>query len=159
MQQGGHPRGFTLIELLVVISIIGVLASVVLVSLGSARSKARYALMVGQLTQIQNAAEMAASDTNGTYAPDIIDNGMPNGLEKYLSVWPTPPCLGWVYDWENWTQPVPYGHIIRVSVRNLNVTGHPTPFYWCVWTDGDCSDGETTLNLQTYASKLITCSE
>ena len=50
--------GFTLIELLVVIGIIGVLASVVLASLNSARKKARDARRVSDIKQIQLALEL-----------------------------------------------------------------------------------------------------
>lgn len=60
-------RGFTLIELLVVIAIIGLLSSVVLASLTSARSKANDAKRVSDLHQIQNALESYASDHTGSY--------------------------------------------------------------------------------------------
>lgn len=49
--------GFTLIELLVVIAVIGLLASVILVSLNSARAKARDARRRTDLKQISTAIE------------------------------------------------------------------------------------------------------
>jgi prepilin-type N-terminal cleavage/methylation domain-containing protein len=51
-------RGFTLIELLVVISIIGLLASVVLVALNSSRAKARDTKRVADLNQLRKALEI-----------------------------------------------------------------------------------------------------
>lgn len=64
--QHKHDSGFTLIELLVVIAIIGMLSSVVLASLNSARAKARDSRRISDLRQVQNAVEMYYHD-HGTY--------------------------------------------------------------------------------------------
>lgn len=60
-------RGFTLIELLVVIAIIGVLSSVVLASLNTARTKARDAAVKTGIRQLVTLIQLDYSDT-GSYA-------------------------------------------------------------------------------------------
>nr|AQQ75000.1 hypothetical protein [uncultured bacterium] len=59
-------RGFTLIELLVVIAIIGILSSVVLASLNSARQKGRDARRISDIKQLQLALELYY-DANQSY--------------------------------------------------------------------------------------------
>ena len=65
-------RGFTLIELLVVIAIIGVLSSVVLASLNTARLKAADASVKSEVVQLRNIMAFEYTDT-GTY--DAIKAG------------------------------------------------------------------------------------
>lgn len=68
-------RGFTLIELLVVIAIIGILSSVVLASLNSARAKSRDAKRLSDIKSLQFALELYF-DQNKEY---------PNNLSELVS--------------------------------------------------------------------------
>lgn len=81
-----NKRGFTLIELLVVISIISLLSSVILGAFNTARSKARDARRINDITQIRNALELYYLE-NGSYP-----RGNSNGLSLSLNP-PTPCCV------------------------------------------------------------------
>lgn len=74
-----RKRGFTLIELLVVIAIVGLLATIVMVSLNSARAKARDAKRKADLRQMAIANEMKY-DSESAYADTAgwLTNWTPN---------------------------------------------------------------------------------
>lgn len=65
--------GFTLIELLVVISIIGLLSSIALASLNSARDRAANAAVKSNLATLRSQASLYFENNNGSYA-GLLDN-------------------------------------------------------------------------------------
>ncbi len=103
-------RGFTLIELLVVIAVIGILASVVLASLNSARAKGRNARRASDVKQIMLAFQMAINDTGTvpsvaaehcisatcyeSWANYVRNSTVDAWLAPYLPTWPSDPVGG-----------------------------------------------------------------
>jgi len=65
-------KGFTLVEMLIVVAIIGILSSMVIVGLGSARAKARDSRRISDIRQIQNALEIYYSE-NRNYPEKLSD--------------------------------------------------------------------------------------
>ncbi len=122
-------RGFTLMELLVVIAIIGILGSIVVISVSNARQKAYFSRSLAEFNSLSTALELFKDDNEGAY-PDDADRNIPNGLEAYLSTdgnWPTAPWPGSVYDWDNWDDPDEDDDSIRIyqiSIRFCPVGGN-----------------------------------
>jgi prepilin-type N-terminal cleavage/methylation domain-containing protein len=101
-------RGFTLIELLVVIAIIGMLTSIVLVSMGGARQRARDAKRMADIRQISTAMELCFQDPSAAcggsdtaYPAVAVDAngritsiGGQNAIGTYLSPIPQDPGGG-----------------------------------------------------------------
>ena len=98
-----NKKGFTLIELLVVIAIIGLLSTLAVVALGSARQKARDSKRLSDLRQVQTALELynteagvyptAASSTLGSGNFACIDT---NGFQSSANCTNQPVYMGLV---------------------------------------------------------------
>jgi prepilin-type N-terminal cleavage/methylation domain-containing protein len=90
-------RGFTLIELLVVIAIIGILSSIVLASLNTARLKSRDARRIADMKQLQLALQLYY-DANSAYPAALSSLAT-----TYIATIPTDPIGSVAYTYDQLT--------------------------------------------------------
>jgi len=114
-----NRRAFTLVELLVVIAIIGLLSTVAVVALGSARARGKAAKAASDLKQIATALQLYV-DTNGGYPcfdHNWVDTWETTWSAPYLK-WPKTPW-GTRYHFEHGWGPFTYSISIE-SVPNAD---------------------------------------
>ena len=142
-------KGFTLIELLVVIAVIGMLSSLVLVSMGGARKKARDARRMSDLRQIAAAMELAYIDSSsGCGGEDTYPTSSTKltmicpGTGQYLNPFPADiPPNG--YNW----------------VNNTSACGGISAGQWyCVWVQLESEPNYTYFIASQRGTKKITTS-
>ncbi|MHB8904373.1 MAG: type II secretion system protein [Patescibacteria group bacterium] len=91
MTNKNNKQGFTLIELLVVIAIIGLLSTLSILALNTARARARDVKRVADVKQIQTALEMYYNEFGQYPATANPGDSIGTGTNVYLKVIPKPP--------------------------------------------------------------------
>jgi len=127
MIKNTFKRGFTLIELLVVIAIIGILASVVLASLNSARDKGTDAANKSNLNNIRAQAEIVY-DNDGDYDGVCVDSKVAEAISASGAT-----CNDAVGGWA--------ASVLLVSTA--------TTTYYCVDSNGSAIQGGSALGTAT----------
>ncbi|OGG70486.1 hypothetical protein A3C20_01570 [Candidatus Kaiserbacteria bacterium RIFCSPHIGHO2_02_FULL_55_25] len=96
-RQSSAKAGFTLIELLVVVAIIGILSSVILSSLGTARAKGRTAAAQGTMHGMRTAMVACLNDFSAINIPTMTNNGGGGAVCTGNAATYTALPAGWIY--------------------------------------------------------------
>lgn len=142
-----RKKGFTLIELLVVIAVIGILSTVVLVSLAGVREDARDARRKSDLREIHLAMEVYNSAT-GTYLDTTAGANTLSAIGTYLSVVPHDPTDSGNYQY-TWLD----GTTTYYCVYAL-LEGADTNSYYCASNKGTALEATGTVPVLTDCCNL-----
>jgi prepilin-type N-terminal cleavage/methylation domain-containing protein len=108
-------RAFTLVELLVVISIIGLLSTIAVVSLGSARMNARNTQRKANLVQISKALDLYYAD-NSSY-PSTGGLNQWRGACSAFGPYPDSGAGAWIPNFQNYMAQLPHDPMTNKAVN------------------------------------------
>lgn len=144
-------RGFTLIELLVVIAIIGILSSVVMASLNTARAKGADSKIQAELASIKTSAELYYGDNGESY--NTTGSAINDCVSGMFASAANPNIMQVITDLEALS--VPYAPVCNISADGKEyavqhqLTAPSVATYLCVEGTGKVSTSTNALGTNT----------
>ncbi len=146
IQNKSNHRGFTLVEILVVIAIIGILSSVVLGSLNSAREKGADGAVKSNLASVKNAAAIYYDDQAGSYLGLCsTDQKVIDAMASSETVVAPTPTVGGLGDGECVDSSAEWAAWVNLKLSSTSA--------WCVDSAG--KSGEIVVQDSTAVDLLV----
>lgn len=162
-----NKKGFTLIELLVVIAIIGILASIMVVSLTNAQKKARDAKRQSELNQLRTALTLYSDDSSTQDYPTVEGNSDDTTIQGSIfnsdcsttNAAYNPICSEYMATSLTTVGSLPYNYAYTVATATepakyvawVVLEAPPVPSYYCIDSAGKA--GVLTGAIPTAASE------
>lgn len=140
-------KGFTLIELLVVIAIIGILSSVVLASLSTARSKGQNAAVKSQLNSLRAEAEIQAQGNSTDYSAVCANASVDKLYDAAVA------SAGATDATNAFCRNATAGYVAVVTLKQQEGTS----VAWCVDATGVSKGVSTVVTLANYPVGMTAC--